>query len=1247
MVTASQRLAGVKQRRGTQRTSGVKRITARRASKVQRKIEQGRIDAQNKKIADTKQIVETKEQELKNWVKNKIKFQKDFISQTGYLDRKTYQILEAQNDFKRSNIGADPAIIKSATKNFRKELDAVNAKRQIWLKKRKAIDSRGKKIKQDIKTNINKYYTLTGGDKAEAQKIYSELEKDVNKSISSGTARERQMLDLVSRDFRQDIAEARRRKRGTPPKGLTKELTLKVDGKPMSEKDYWFMTGKDPRQVKSRTYRDGKLVDITYKKQKLPEPQPVEDDTKVRYSYRGIPISEGVYKKFFSPEAQAKFETTAVWGAPSKTGVILQQRPEWADIVKKFTGVDLYTEYQKGLEFVSDAFTPKIEFKEERTGKTPEWITESKVFSRIPLFSQYRSGDITAVKDAVVAGGTTAVPMLVSFGTDIYAGISRTGKIAKEDPFLAGAFAVSGLKNYAGETVRSFKEYPLQTTSLLGSQALILGGASRGLREVTPFEIINIRAKASEIGRLTAQELELYKIKPKLRDLKQRASLLGITEEQAMLKNLDFDLRTTGTKQLPKKIDLLKQVDQPKTTSLEGFTGTGLGASDLKIRLRTKGKGYEKIDLVGTSEEFLLSIGDAIKGLDKSGKIKLVDELRTGKDVLPSDTSVYRVTTKLDAEGFTPIIEARPKVSKQFGLDLTFEKGLETRWKAKGDSFVSEPLIQFQKRLWAESITPEGLKYYNWRSKTAGQRMIGGRLSYKTMRELGGVGIVSKGRTPIGLMDIRTGKVIGVISDGWLVYPKKYSYVGRGFSRPYDIKTRTVKYDTGDVFELEKTGFDKAFAEGEFTLGRMKFVTETGKTVSESKIPRLTTKGDKLHSIDLSKSITGRKDLFLRQSTIKITDSGKILDLTKKPIKTKAPKFEKLEFDFDVSRTSAYFRDLKTGVREAPAFKPSKSVETTPQLSAGDIIQLGDAKEAGRKIALLESGEHYLSYPPVGEAPVITAQLTPATKQVSIYKTDVSQFGKTDVGLKPKIIFKQEIKNRDAQIQDTKLDSITKLKLERSTKLTPKTDMFRKVSLDTGQRLAQVQKSKLKQIQLQKSKQAIAQIIPTQIITPTVTKITKTPPLTQSKLLPVPIPIGGKKRKSVAKAERAYSVQVKRFGMFTTVKTGLTKAEAIVFGKRETKRTLGATFKIKPTENVISRESKYTLEEAKSFYGPEFRTYEIKGGKKKELKDTFIQIKQARLGTKGETVELQKSRLSFKSPFGKSSKKKKGGVKWF
>jgi len=104
---------------------------------------------------------------------------------------------------------------------------------------------------------------------------------------------------------------------------------------------------------------------------------------------------------------------------------------------------------------------------------------------------------------------------------------------------------------------------------------------------------------------------------------------------------------------------------------------------------------------------------------------------------------------------------------------------------------------------------------------------------------------------------------------------------------------------------------------------------------------------------------------------------------------------------------------------------------------------------------------------------------------------------------------------------------------------------------------------------------------------------------------------------------KTYKVLIKRFGMWQEVGSGLTKTEAMRLGRDKIKGGLGATFKI-----VKDKKTKLVsgLPEMELELGKEFRTYKIKKGKKIQLKDTFIQIKPMRLGTRGERKEIQQAR---------------------
>jgi hypothetical protein len=141
------------------------------------------------------------------------------------------------------------------------------------------------------------------------------------------------------------------------------------------------------------------------------------------------------------------------------------------------------------------------------------------------------------------------------------------------------------------------------------------------------------------------------------------------------------------------------------------------------------------------------------------------------------------------------------------------------------------------------------------------------------------------------------------------------------------------------------------------------------------------------------------------------------------------------------------------------------------------------------------------------------------------------------------------------------------------------------------------------------------------------------PPIKPSKTPPPYVIYKSSKQKQqeYKQGVQTYRVLIKRFGKWIIVGEGLTKTEAIKVGRDNIKQGLGATFKI---EKEVGKTKETGLSNMLDMnLGKEFRTYKVVKGRKIPLKDTFIQIKPMRLGTKGERREIQKERKKAKVDF--------------
>ena len=154
--------------------------------------------------------------------------------------------------------------------------------------------------------------------------------------------------------------------------------------------------------------------------------------------------------------------------------------------------------------------------------------------------------------------------------------------------------------------------------------------------------------------------------------------------------------------------------------------------------------------------------------------------------------------------------------------------------------------------------------------------------------------------------------------------------------------------------------------------------------------------------------------------------------------------------------------------------------------------------------------------------------------------------------------------------------------------------------------------------------------VTTKVVTKIITPF-KIPTYTPPPPPPPPPPVAGLwlpfKREPTP--SKAFRVELKRFGEFIPIsKKALPKGRALRLGAMEARRTLGATFRIVPTEKVTSiidipfRPSPLI-----------FRGYKIEAGKKIPLENEFIQFAKKRLSARGEVREIMAAKL--KAPRGR------------
>lgn len=102
---------------------------------------------------------------------------------------------------------------------------------------------------------------------------------------------------------------------------------------------------------------------------------------------------------------------------------------------------------------------------------------------------------------------------------------------------------------------------------------------------------------------------------------------------------------------------------------------------------------------------------------------------------------------------------------------------------------------------------------------------------------------------------------------------------------------------------------------------------------------------------------------------------------------------------------------------------------------------------------------------------------------------------------------------------------------------------------------------------------------------------------------------------------KGFLTLIKRRGKFISLPGIRTKGEALRFGERAAKNTLGATFKVKATKKlVLGKQTSYRPSSNL------FRDYRISKGKRVYTPDTFIQKRGKRLSFLGEIEEIQRSR---------------------
>lgn len=105
-----------------------------------------------------------------------------------------------------------------------------------------------------------------------------------------------------------------------------------------------------------------------------------------------------------------------------------------------------------------------------------------------------------------------------------------------------------------------------------------------------------------------------------------------------------------------------------------------------------------------------------------------------------------------------------------------------------------------------------------------------------------------------------------------------------------------------------------------------------------------------------------------------------------------------------------------------------------------------------------------------------------------------------------------------------------------------------------------------------------------------------------------------------SKKRKLYQILLKRRGKYKAVGTPLPYGRALQKGVKITKESIAATFKLKPTQRYSD------VSDIQFRVPPEFRTYQVRGGRQIPLDLTFIQRRGTRLGTRPEVISLQSSR---------------------
>ena len=148
--------------------------------------------------------------------------------------------------------------------------------------------------------------------------------------------------------------------------------------------------------------------------------------------------------------------------------------------------------------------------------------------------------------------------------------------------------------------------------------------------------------------------------------------------------------------------------------------------------------------------------------------------------------------------------------------------------------------------------------------------------------------------------------------------------------------------------------------------------------------------------------------------------------------------------------------------------------------------------------------------------------------------------------------------------------------------------------------------------------------------------------------------LGKKKFKRTRQDRQVYNVFIKNKKIGDNI---LGKTSALNYGSWVVDNTLDAQFRIKKSQGKPRKQKLNIPSNYFNLYGNKFRNYKVVGGKKRQLKNTFIEFQNRRLDTAGEVNKINAARFvaqkkkaysnnanfnnAFNDIFGMSSRKKK------